>query len=555
MEAAPSAEDRRSSAAFRTVVAARNVTCLPQEAQEEALAAVHLEGRRGATARVRVERLPMRRERRLADRGLRGRIAGMSATLGAYQEVLRAVVDPPQLLPAREMMAFTLGFHIVLVPFGVAFTFLMLVANYRGLRRADADALLLARRWSQVSAVLFAVGAVSGTVLSFEMGLLWPGLMGRFGAAYGIPFAVEGLFFFLEAIFVAVYIYGWDRMAPWAHFWTGAPVVLAGIGGTASVVAANAWMNRPGGITLQDGRVSDVRPVDVFFNGAFGYEVLHMLLAAYMVAGFVVAGVYAAGLLKGRRDRYHRLGLAIPFAVAALVTPVQVVVGDVAAREVFQHEPAKFAAIEMLPRTGTHVPETLGGVMVNGDPRYGIDIPSGASLLSGLSPSTRIRGLDQIPAQYRPPDRLVTIVHLAFDVMVGIGFALLALSAWFAWAWWRRRALPENRWLLRGVCVSGVLALIALWSGWVVTEVGRQPWTVVGLLLTRDAVTTSGNLWLFFAGTMVLYLAVAIGTFWVLGLLRNRWARGEVTEGGDADVPYGPSRARDADAPARGGRG
>jgi cytochrome d ubiquinol oxidase subunit I len=482
----------------------------------------------------------------------------MSPFAWAAQAASTAVVpgasaDPAQLLPARQMMAFTLGFHIVLVPFGVAFTFLMLIANYRGLRRGDADSLVLARRWSQVAAVLFAVGAVSGTVLSFEMGLLWPGLMGRFGAAYGFPFAIEGLFFFLEAIFVAVYIYGWDRLAPWPHLWTGVPVVLSGVGGTASVVAANSWMNSPGGITMQNGAVVDVQPLQVFFNRAFWYETVHMLLAAYMVAGFVVAGVYAAGLLKRRRDRLHRLGLLIPFTVAAVATPLQVFVGDVAARAVFDNEPAKFAAIEALPTTGTHVPENLGGVMVEGELRYGIPIPSGASLLSGFSPSTRIRGLDAIPPEYRPADRLVTTVHLAFDVMVGIGFALLALSAWFAWSWWRRREVPENRWLLRAVAVSGVLALLALWSGWVVTEVGRQPWTVVGLLLTRDAVTRAGNLWLLFAATLLLYAAVGAATFFTLRLMRRRWAvagGGDQTEAGDADVPYGPSRARDAVPPS-----
>jgi cytochrome d ubiquinol oxidase subunit I len=484
----------------------------------------------------------------------------MSWLLSASTTVLPAAADPPQLLPAREMMAFTLGFHIVLVPFGVAFTFITLIANYRALRLRDGDALVLARRWSQVAAVLFAVGAVSGTVLSFEMGLLWPGLMGRFGAAYGMPFAVEGLFFFLEAIFVAVYIYGWDRMAPWPHFWTGVPVVLAGIGGTASVVAANGWMNQPGGISLENGHVVAVRPLEVFFNRAFWFEALHMLIAAYMVAGFIVAGVYAVGLLRGRRDRRHRLGLAIPFTVAAVATPVQIFVGDVAAREVFHNEPAKFAAIEMVPRTSTHVPETLGGAFLNGEPKYGLDIPSGASLLAGFSPSTRIRGLNEIPPQFRPPGQLVTIVHLAFDVMVGIGFALLALSAWFALLWWRRRHLtepvPENRWLLRAVSVSGALALVALWSGWVVTEVGRQPWTVVGLLLTRDAVTRAGNIWLFFAATLLLYVVVGIATVWVLGLMRRRWARGDVTEAGDADVPYGPSKALDTDvaAPAGGTR-
>jgi cytochrome d ubiquinol oxidase subunit I len=410
--------------------------------------------------------------------------------------------------------------------------------------------MLLARRWSHVSAVLFAVGAVSGTVLSFELGLLWPGLMGRFGAAYGIPFAVEGLFFFVEAIFVSVYIYGWDRMRPWPHFWTGVPVPLAGIGGTLSVVAANGWMNRPGGFALSGGRIVDVNPLSVFFNGAFWYEALHMLLAAYMVAGFIVAGVYAAGMLRGRRDHYHRLGLAVGFSIAALATPVQIFIGDVAAHEVFQHEPAKFAVIELLPWTGTHVPETLGGVLLNGERRYGLEIPSGASLLAGFSPSTRIAGLDAIPAAVRPAADLVSMVHLAFDVMVGIGFALLALSVWFAVGWWRRRAVPEGTWLLRAVAISGAAALVALECGWVVTEVGRQPWTVVGLLLTRDAVDTTGNLWLFFAATLALYIAVGAGTFAVLGMMRNRWGRGTAADAGDADVPYGPSRDRQRAGPS-----
>src|SRR5215210_3235441 len=393
------------------------------------------------------------------------------ALAAAGADILLAA-EPAQLLPARQMMAFTLGFHIILVPFGVAFTAIMLIANYRGLRHGDDQALLLARRWSYVAGVLFAVGAVSGTVLSFELGLLWPGLMGRYGAAFGIPFAVEGLFFFVEAIFGAIYIYGWDRMRPWPHFWSGVPIVVSGIGGTSSVVAANAWMNSPAGITVSDGRVVDVRPLEVIFNDAFWYEALHMLLAAYMVAGFVIAGVYAVGLLRGRSDRYHRLGMAIPLTVAAIVTPLQIFVGDVAAREVAANEPAKFAAIEMVTETGTHVPLVLGGALVDGEVRGGIEIPSGASLLVGYSPDTRIAGLSEIPADVRPPDHLVTTVHLAFDVMVGIGFALLGLALWFAVLWWRRRTVPENRWFLRAVAVSGALTVVALEAGWIVTEVG-----------------------------------------------------------------------------------
>src|SRR3954452_17847373 len=277
-----------------------------------------------------------------------------------------AASDPSQLLPAREQMGFTLGCHIILVPFGVAFTFITMIANYRAIRRDDADALLLAQRWSKVAAVLFAVGAVSGTVLSFEMGLLWPGLMDRFGAAYGIPFAVEGIFFFLEAIFVAIYIYGWNRLSLWVHFWSGLPVVLWGVGGTLSVVAANSWMNSPSGVTVRDGKVVDVDVWRVFFNDAFWYEAVHMLLAAYVVAGFAVAGVYAVGMLRGRRDRYHRVGLLIPLTVAAVAIPLQIVMGDVIARYVFDAEPAKFAAIEAAPDTRTHAPEVLGGILVDG---------------------------------------------------------------------------------------------------------------------------------------------------------------------------------------------
>jgi cytochrome bd ubiquinol oxidase subunit I len=472
----------------------------------------------------------------------------MAGNLASVDVLLAAAGDPAQLLPAREQMAFTLGFHIVLVPFGVAFTFLMLVANYRGIRRADPEALLLAERWSKVSAVLFAVGAVSGTVLSFELGLLWPGLMGRYGAAYGLPFGVEGIFFFLEAIFVAIYIYGWRRLRPWPHFWSGVPVTLAGLGGTASVVAANSWMNRPAGVTLRGGQVVDVDPWRVFFNGAFWYETLHMFLAAYVVAGFVVAGVYATGMLRGRRDAYHRRGFLIAFTTAAVAIPVQIFVGDVAAREVFAHEPAKFAAIEVLPTTSTHVPEVLGGVLVDGQVRYGVEIPNGASLLAGYTPGTRISGLDAIPAAVRPAARLVNTVHLAFDVMVGTGFALLALAAWFAVVWWRRRDLPHSRWFLRAAALAGVVSIVSLESGWVVTEVGRQPWTVKGLLLTRDAVTTSGNVWVFFAGALVIYAAVGVGAILVLRSMRRRWAAATDEE---VDVPYGP-RKRD-DVPVRGG--
>ena len=266
-----------------------------------------------------------------------------------------------QLEAARSQMAFTLGFHIILASVGVAFPAIMLIANYRGLRHDDADALLLARRWSKVVAVTFAVGAVTGTVLSFEFGLLWPAFTGRFGEVFGVLFAIEGIFFFLEAIFVAIYIFGWKRLAPWTHFWAGVPIAITGLGGAFSVVAVNSWMNQPQGFSPTTGDVTSVEPLKVIFNPAVPYEVPHMILAAYLVTGFIVASVYAVGMLRGRRDRIHRLGLLIPLTVACIATPIQFAVGDTAARAIAEDQPIKFAAMECVQKTSTHVTEYIYG--------------------------------------------------------------------------------------------------------------------------------------------------------------------------------------------------
>src|SRR5689334_4079240 len=373
---------------------------------------------------------------------------------------------------ARSQMAFTLGFHIILVPLGVSWAFMALIANWRAIKRDDHDALLLAQRWSKYMAVTFAVGAVTGTVLTFEFGLLWPRFMGKFGAAFGIPFAIEGLFFFLEAIFLAVYIYGWDRLSPRAHFWAGVPIVLSGIGGTVSVIAANAWMNQPAGFTLDNGKITDVDPWTVIFNKAFTYEALHMLLAAYLVGGFLIASVYAVAMLRGRRDHYHRLGFLIAFTIAAIASPIQMIVGDTVARAVANDQPEKFAAIELVNKTGTHVPETLGGWLdEHGNLHGGIEIPDLASLLTGYSPNTQIKGLEAFPADQRPTYRQADVVHYAWDIMVGLGTALALLAVWFGFVWWRRRDIPKTKWFLRAASVAGVASVIALEAGWVVTEV------------------------------------------------------------------------------------
>ncbi len=444
------------------------------------------------------------------------------------------------LLAARELMSLTLGFHIVLACIGVAFPAIVLTANWLGLRRGDADAMRLARRWSKVMAVTFAVGAVTGTVLTFEFGLLWPRFMERFGDAFGIAFAIEGIFFFTEAIFLAIYIYGWRRLSGWAHFWSGVPMVVAGIGGAFSVVAANAWMNQPQGFTLDPaGKVVDTDPLKVLINPATGYEVPHMVLAAYMVTGFLVASVYAVGTLRGRRDRLHRLGVLIPLTVALIATPFQLFVGDVAARGVADHQPAKFAAMECIDRTGTHQTEYLGGICTRDGVKGAIGIPGLNSFLVGFSTDTKVTGLDAIAPRDRPPAN--TLLHLSFDAMVGIGTALLALGIWLAVAWWRRRDMPRTPWFMRAVAVSGAGAILALWLGWVVTEVGRQPWIVQGYMRTSEAVTEAKGIWFAFAAVVLLYAAIGAGAVLVLRSLSRRWRTEGDELGAEAgDVPYGP---------------
>lgn len=457
---------------------------------------------------------------------------------------LLGAVDP---VPwARAQMALTLAVHIVLVPLGVSWGCLTLAANHRAIRHDDPDALRLAQRWSKYMAVTFAVGAVTGTVLSFEFGLLWPRFMDRFGAAFGIPFAVEGLFFFIEAIFLAIYIYGWKRLRPWPHFWSGVPIVIAGIGGTASVMAANAWMNHPAGFTLdQAGRVVDVDPIRVIFNPAMVPETVHMLVAAYLVGGFLIASVYAVALLRGKRDRYHRLGFLIPFTVAAIAAPLQLAVGDTLARWVQQNEPTKFAAMELVGQTRSDVPETLGGrIGDDGKVTGGIDVPGVASWLSSPSKgsSTVIQGLDAVPADERPTTREVNTVHLAWDVMVGLGTALVGLSAWFGWAWWRRRDLPRSRWFLRAAAVAGVASVLAMEAGWTVTEVGRQPWIVVGHMRVADAATENGGVWVTFLAVTALYAVMVAALIGVLRAMARRFARADDIVGGG---PYSPRRAAD----------
>jgi cytochrome bd ubiquinol oxidase subunit I len=445
-------------------------------------------------------------------------------------------------IPARSQMGSSLGFHIILACFGIAFPAVVMTAEWIGIKRGDAAALLLARRWSKVMAVLVAVGAVSGTVLSYEMGLLWPGLMGRFGAAVGLGFSFEGIFFFLEAIFVGVYLYGWQRLPPWWHWWSGMPIVISGLLGAMSVVAANSWMNTPAGFTLTNGKLTKVDPLSVYFNASTPYETPHMILAAYMVTGFLVAGVYAVGLLRGRRDRYHRLGFAIPFAIGGIAAPLQVMMGDIIARFIANNQPIKFATMEFVSRTSRVVPEWLGGILINGQVYFGASIPGFDSILVGFNPHTRVIGWDSVPVSQRPP--LPTLIHLSFDVMVGLGMFLFALAAWQGWWWWFHRRLLLTAWFLVPSAVGGVAAVTAMEAGWVVTEVGRQPWIIYHVLLVSDAVTPSSGVTVTLAVILVLYAILTVVSIGIPMIMSRRWRRETPAEEAAEQVPYGPSPSR-----------
>jgi cytochrome bd ubiquinol oxidase subunit I len=338
--------------------------------------------------------------------------------------------------------------------------------------------------------------------------------MGKFGSVYGLPFALEGFAFFIEAIFLGIYLYAWDRLKPRVHLASGVPIAIAGVASAFFVVTANAWMNNPQGFILVNGEVTDPQPLTAMLNAATPVETGHMILAAFMVTGFLIASVYAVAMLRGRRDRYHKVGLLLPLIIATALTPAQIVVGDIAAREVADNQPVKLAAMEGLAHAEVGAGEHIGGIFINGQLRYAIVLPHVLAFLAKGDINATVQGLDSVPPQDRP--EAVTLIHLAFNVMVGIGFLLLGLGAWLLGSWVRGRRAPASRWFLRAAIVAGPAAVVAMESGWIVTEVGRQPWIVYEVMRTADAVNPAPGLYWGLVALVVVYTVLTSVTLFVL---------------------------------------
>jgi cytochrome bd ubiquinol oxidase subunit I len=431
------------------------------------------------------------------------------------------------LIAARAAMGSTLAFHIIFASLGVGLPVLLCVAEGLGLRSGDPIWYALARRWSQAFSILFVVGAVSGTAISFEMGLLWPRFMGFASDVIGTPFALEGFAFFTEGIFLGLYLYGWDRLSPRAHWLCSIPVAVGGTASAFFVVTANAWMNAPSGFTERHGTVVSVNPLAAMFNAAAPSETVHVILSSYQVSAFAVAAVYAVALLRGRRTVYHTRGLLLPMAFGAIVAPIQAYIGDLSAKMVAREQPAKLAAMEGLFHTIAGAPLRILGIA---DPNtqqtnFSIEIPKLLSWLAFGDPNAKVTGLDAFPRADWPN---TTLVHLAFDLMVGTGGLMIVLPVWFWFLYWRHgRTIPTtrvSRLMLWTAVLTGPLAFIAMEAGWMVTEIGRQPWIIQGVMRVRDAVTPvpgAGLTILLVFNLIYLTLSVALVTL-LLRLARQR---------------------------------
>ncbi len=413
------------------------------------------------------------------------------------------------LLAARAQMAMSLAFHIIFAVIGIAMPLLMVIAEGLWLKTREEVYLTLAKRWAKGTAIMFAVGAVSGTVLSFELGLLWPNFMAYAGPIIGMPFSLEGFAFFLEAIFLGLYLYGWNRIPKYAHWYAGMMVLIGGTLSGIFVVTANAWMNTPTGFSIVNGEVTDVDPIAAMLNPSSFSQTLHMTIAAFLTVGFAVAGIHAYFLRRDPDNLFHRRAFAIALSVGGVFALLQPISGDISAKKLAKHQPIKLAAMEAQWETERGAPLRIGGIPNEDteETRYALEIPKALSFLAYSDFNAEVMGLKAVPPEDRPP---VAIVHFAFQIMVACGIVLIAAAVIGGWLAWKHKRLPDQRWYLRFVTFCTPLGFIAIEAGWTVTEVGRQPWIIYNYMRTAEAVTSMPNLVVPFLGFTVLYIFLSI---------------------------------------------
>lgn len=421
------------------------------------------------------------------------------------------------LLAARMQMAVSLGFHIVFACIGMVMPFLMAAAHWRYLKTGRDLYKQLSLSWAKGVAIFFATGAVSGTVLSFELGTLWPEFMKHAGPIFGMPFSLEGTAFFIEAIALGVFLYGWGKINRWVHFGSGIVVGISGVLSGILVVAANGWMNSPTGYEgdLLSGNVYNIDPIAAMFNAAWFSQALHMTLAAFVATGFAVAGVHAFQLLRHPKSEFHRIAMTIAMifgSVAALLQPIS---GDLSAKDVAKRQPAKLAAMEAHFETEKGADLLIGGIPYEeeGIVRYGIHIPNALSFLAFGDFDAEVIGLNDIPKDQHPP---VAVTHFAFQIMVGAGSLLMLLAVIFLWWRWRRKGIPLPNWFLKVLAIATPLGFIAVEAGWTVTEVGRQPWIIYGVMKTSEALTPMPGLVWSFAITTTVYVLLSLMVVWLM---------------------------------------
>ncbi len=439
--------------------------------------------------------------------------------------ILNLVALGPNILAARSQMALSLIFHIVFSVLGVGLPLLLCIAEGLALWRKDGDWLALSRQWTKVFAILFAIGAVSGSIVEFELTLLWPTWTRFAGGIIGLPFALEGFAFFMEGIFLGLYLYGANRLSLVIHWLISLPIVISGSFSAWFVTTANSWMNSPTGFQVVNGKVVNVDPFQAMLNPSTPFETTHMILACYVTAGFATASVYAVGWLRGRHDNYHLKGMLLGLAVGGVAIPLQIISGDFNARLLAVVQPPKYAAMEGIIHSGRGLPLFVGGIVdVPAGHVYGaLLIPHGESLLANFDLNSYSRGLDSFPANFRPPAFQVAMVHLSFDAMVFSGFFMLLVAGLF-WLlyFWRKGKTPTDRWLLWGVAIAGPLAFLAVEFGWIVTEEGRQPWIVYGFMRTIDAGNPAPWMGVSFFVFTCVYIVLGLTLIIFLRLLARR---------------------------------